>query len=157
MNDERRRDALPDLGAQLRPVLAEVPPAIWPRLVAQLERAAADRYDAWASSCGDEAQRAGLRACAAREREVASRIEAAFPAHPEEQRYMSATVPKIAAAYAAVMADHPVDDQYAIQAAAERNGAAFWRSVAGSAPAAREVLEACARLEEASAEFLERL
>jgi hypothetical protein len=57
------------------------------------------------------------------------------------------------------LAERPVNEQYAIQAAAERRVAAFWRFLAssGSDGSVRETLRSCAELEELSAEFLEAL
>ena len=52
---------LPDLGGQLRPLIQALPPGIQPRLMARLERAAADRYRAWAAACLDPAAAEGLR------------------------------------------------------------------------------------------------
>ena len=149
---------LPDVGAQLRPLVESVPPEVRPRLIARLERVAGERYQAWAADCGDAVQAAGLRECAAREHEVARRVEALFPAHPDEGRLFAAAVPKVAEAYRVVMAERPVREQWAIQAAAERAGAAFWRTVAASVPdgSMRRELEGCAELEELSAIFLER-
>ena len=150
---------LPDLGAQVRPLLQAVPPRVQPRLVAELERAAADRYEVWAAQCWDEAQANGLRECADREREVARRVEALVAPEPHEARHFRESLPRIAAAYDAALANRPVTEQYAIQAAAERRGAAFWRALAASLPDPpdREVLAICAGLEERSAESLEGL
>ena len=47
---------LPDLGAQVRPLIQVLPRTIQPRLMAELERAAAERYQVWAASCTDPAQ-----------------------------------------------------------------------------------------------------
>jgi len=71
---------------------------------------------------------------------------------------MEALAP-IADAYRAAMAERPAAEQYAIQAAAERSGAAFWRAVASEASdaRAREAFESCAELEERSAAFLEQI
>ena len=100
-----------------------------------------------------------MRACVAREDEVARRIEAAFPAPPDEQRHIGSVLPQIAEAYRAALAGRPLTTQYAIQAAAECRGAAFWRALASSTSDAsvRETLITCAQLEECSAEFLEAL
>ena len=59
----------------------------------------------------------------------------------------------------AIFADRPLAEQFAIQAAGERLGAATWRALAGLRPdeVGREALLACAPLEEASALFLESL
>jgi hypothetical protein len=149
---------LPDVGAQLRPLVESVPPEIRPRLVAQLERVAGERYQAWAADCPNAVQAAGLRECAARENEVARRVEALFPSRPDEGRHFATAVPKVVEAYRIAMAERPVREQWAIQAAAERSGAAFWRTVAASVPdgSMRKELEGCAELEELSAVFLER-
>ncbi|MGH7353822.1 MAG: hypothetical protein ACRELS_04490, partial [Candidatus Rokuibacteriota bacterium] len=68
-------------------------------------------------------------------------------------------VPRIGEAYRLAMAHRPVSEQYAIQAAAERRGAACWRALASSLTDApvRETLLSCGGLEERSAEFLEGL
>lgn len=150
---------LPDLAGQVRPLIQMLPVTVQPRLMATLERAAAGRYRAWAVACSEPAQGEGLRACATREEEVAARIEMAFPAPPDEQRHIASVLPQIAEAYRAALAQRPVTTQYAIQAAAERRGAAFWRALASSMSDAsvRETLFTCAQLEERSAEFLEAI
>jgi hypothetical protein len=127
--------------------------------MATLERAAADQYPAWAGVCPEPAQAEGLRACAAREEEVAARIDVVFPSQPDEQRHIAGFLPQIAEAYRSALAQRPVIAQYAIQAAAERRGAAFWRTLATSIADAsvREILSACAQLEERSADFLEAI
>jgi hypothetical protein len=149
---------LADLGGQLRPLIQALPPGIQPRLMARLERAAADRYRAWAAACLDPAAE-GLRACAGREEEVAARVETLYPPQLDELRYFSEALPTITEAYRSALAERPVNEQYAIQAAAERRGAAFWRFLASSEAdgSVRETLRSCAELEELSAEFLEAL
>ena len=149
--------SLPDVAAAIGPLVQAVPSAVRPRLMATLERAAGDRYDAWAAVSDDAALAGGLRACAAREREVASRAEALFAAAPDERTHIGSAVPGIVAAYASAMANRPMSEQLAIQAAAERRGAEFWRAVAAAMRDARvgEGLEACAVLEEENARFLE--
>jgi len=151
--------SLPDLGGQVRLLIQTLPAGVQPRIMATLERAAAHQYRAWAGACPEPAQAEGLRACAAREEEFAARIEMAFPSQPDEQRHIGGVLPQIAEAYRSALAQRPVTAQYAIQAAAERRGAAFWRTLASSIPDAsvREILSACAQLEERSAEFLEAL
>lgn len=148
---------LPDLVEQLRPLIETLPLAIQPRLLAMLERGAAERYRAWAAACADAPRAEGLRACAAREEEIAARAERIFPAQPGEEQQISTVLPEIAKLYRAALAQRPVLDQYAIQAAAERRGAALWRSFAAALAdaAVREALLTCATLEERSAEFLE--
>ena len=148
---------LPDVGSLIRPLVEALPPAVQPRLIAKLEQAAADRYDAWATVSGDPAEADGLRACARREREIAAQVERVVRLQPEEQRQCAEALPGIAAAFGAAMGDRPLREQYAIQAAAERSGAAFWRAVATMVPeaSARAVFAKCAELEEESAAFLE--
>ncbi len=119
--------SLPDLGGQVRPLIQTLPVAVQPRIMATLERTAADRYRTWAGVCPEPVQAEGSRACAAREEEVAARIEMAFPSQPDEQRHIGGVLPQIAEAYHSALAQRPVIAQYAIQAAAERRGAAFWR------------------------------
>ena len=151
--------SLPDLGGQVRPLIQTLPVGVQPRIMATLERAAADRYRTWAGVCPEPVEAEGLRACAAREEEVAACIERAFPSQPDEQRHIGSVLPQIAEAFRSAMAQRPVIEQYAIQAAAERRGAAFWRTHASSIPDAsiRETLSVCAQLEERSAEFLEAI
>lgn len=150
---------LPDLGGQLRPLIQALPLGIQPRLMAHLERAAADRYRAWAAACLQPASAEGLRACAGREEEVAARVESLYPPQPDELRYFSEALPTIAETYRSALAERPVNEQYAIQAAAERRGAALWRSLSSSVAdgTVRETLRSCAELEELSADFLETL
>jgi len=150
---------LPDLGGQLRPLIQALPLAIQPRLMARLERTAADRYRARAAACLDPATAEGLRACAGREEEVASRVETRYPPQLDELRHFREALPTIAEAYHSALAERPVNEQYAIQAAAERRGAAFWRFLTSSVAdgSVRETLHRCAELEERSAEFLEAL
>jgi hypothetical protein len=150
---------VPDLGGQVRPLIQALPVDVQPRLMATLERVAADRYRAWAGACPEPVDADGLRACAAREEEVAARIEMAFPPQPDEQRHIGGVLPQIAEAFRSAMVQRPVIAQYAIQAAAERRGAAFWRTLAASIADAsvREVLSDCAELEERSAAFLEAI
>ena len=94
-------EGLPDLAGRVRPLIQMLPLAVQPRLMATLERAAADRYRAWAVACSEPTQGEGLRACAAREEEVATRIEMAFPETPDEQRHIGSVLPQIAEAYRA--------------------------------------------------------
>ena len=150
---------LPDLGELIRPLIEGLPPGIQPRLIAELERVAGKRYQAWAAACAEPAQAEGLRECALREEEVARRVESLFALQPGDEHPFDDALPKIEAAYRAAMAGRPVNEQYAIQAAAERRGAAVWRSLAPSLAdaSARETLFSCAELEERSAAFLEAL
>ena len=150
---------LPDVGELLRPLLEALPVAIQPRLLAQLERGAAERYRAWANTCPRVRQADGLRACAAREEEIATHVERIFPSQPDELRLISEALPEIAKVYSGAFVQRPLAEQYAIQAAAERRGAAVWRALAAplTDTPVRVTLLACAGLEEKSAQFLESL
>jgi hypothetical protein len=86
-------------------------------------------------------------------------VETLYPPQLDEPRYFSEALPTITEAYRSALAERPVNEQYAIQAAAERRGAAFWRFLASSGAdgPVRETLRTCATIEELSAEFLEGL
>ena len=151
--------ALPDIGAVLRPLLATVAPREVPLLLAIAERMAADRYRGWADAVSDPAARAGMLACAAREDEIATRVEAAHPDAAAVQERLRIAHPELAAINAEIFAGRPLAEQLAIQAGGERLGAATWRALAAACPdpVVREAFLACAPLEEASAVFLESL
>jgi hypothetical protein len=151
--------ALPDIGAILRPLLARIAAEERPLLLAIAERMAAERYRRWAAEVGDVAKRAGLLACAAREDEIASRVEAVYPDAAAVQARLRAAHPDLAALNDRIFAGRPLREQYAIQAAGERLGAVTWRALAPtrSDEVGRAAFLACAPLEEASADFLESL
>jgi hypothetical protein len=148
---------LPDLGERLRPLIECLPEPVRPRLLAILERRAGERYRLWAAECGDAERAAGLRACGAREDEIGDLVEGLFPPQPGEREQMAAVLPQIAEAARDLFVGRPLMDQFAIQAAGERRGAAVWRDLAAGEgdPARHDVLLRCARLEEESAELLE--
>jgi len=150
---------IPNFGELLAPWIGRVPEGLVPLFLAGLERGAAGRYRGWADACGDAEQRKGLLACADREDEIATRVEALFPADAEARARVEAPLPDARRAYLGVFEPLPVRDQYRVQADAERQGAAAWRSLAAAHPeaAVREVLEGCALLEEESAAFLDGL
>jgi len=152
-------DELPDLTAVLASVLQRVPAEHRPLLIAFAERLAAARYRGWAAQCADDRQRADLLACARREEEIASRIEALDPASARIQRDILAANPDLEEINRALFADRPLRQQLTLQARGERLGAATWRAFASAAPdaAVRETLLACARLEEDSAAVLEAI
>ena len=79
---------LPDLAEVLGRVLQRVPLAEQPLLVALAERLAAERYRGWAEE--DPAHAAGLLACAAREEEIARRVEGLYPDHESTTRQLLA-------------------------------------------------------------------
>jgi len=150
---------LPDVGAILGPVIASIAPAERPLFLAVAERLAAERYRRWAGEVDEPERRAGLLACAAREDEIASRVEAVFPDAAAVQGRLRAAHPELVTVAAEIFGGRPVAEQFAIQAAGERAGAAAWRALAAAVPEgpARQAFLACAPLEEASAAYLESL
>ncbi len=150
---------LPDIGAVLAPLLERVAPDERALLIAIAERMAAERYRTWAAQVDDPNVRAGLLACAAREDEIASRVEALYPDAPAAQARVRAALPELPTVNAALFAGRPLAEQFAIQATGERLGAATWRALAAFRTDAvgRGALLGCAPLEEASAQFLESL
>jgi hypothetical protein len=151
--------ALPNVAQLLGPLLQRVPAPQRPLLLAIAERLAAERYRGWAELAGSAEERARFLACAAREEEIAGRIEGLVSDAAGQQRAILAANPDLAELNRAVFEGRPLAQQLAIQAAGERAGAALWRSFAGTArsEAERAVYLACVRLEEESALFLESL
>jgi len=142
----------------LAPIMGDLAPAEQPAFVALAERIAAGRYRAWAEQAKDDASRAPLLACAQREEEIASRVEAVTPDAAAIQARVEADHPDVAQAYLGLFTGLALDAQLALQAQAERTGAATWRAFAANAdPARAEVFHACAALEEESAATLEAL
>jgi hypothetical protein len=150
---------LPDIGEALAPVLARVAPEHHPLLVALAERLAAERYRAWADAPANAAHAADLRACASREEDIATRVEALYPDAPTVQRDIRAGSPDIDEINRTLFAGRPFAEQFTIQARGERLGAATWRALASreTEPRRRQVLLSCAGLEEASAMVLEAI
>jgi len=148
---------LPSIGEALGPLLLAVPRERQPLLIALAERMAAERYRAWAATVGDAAFSTALLACAAREEEIAQRVEALYADAASGQRELLARHPELESLNRSLFAGRPLADQFRIQATGERLGAATWRAFAGGTPdaAAGAVFLACALLEEESATVLE--
>jgi hypothetical protein len=148
---------IPNFGVLLGPAIRQVPERSRPAFLALLERGAADRYRHWASRVADAAE--GLSACAEREDAIARRVDALFPAPEDDHAVIERAFPIARDAYYGVFEGLPLLDQLRIQANAERQGAAAWRSLAAGQPetSVREALEACAVLEETSADHLDAL
>ena len=68
-------DSIPNLAEIFRPALERVALEQRPLLIALAERLAADRYRGWANAASAESVRTQLLACAAREQDLASRLE----------------------------------------------------------------------------------
>src|SRR5262249_21183085 len=97
--------------------------------------------------------------CAAREEDIAARVEALYPDAAAIQRDILNATPEIDEINRTLFAGRPLADQLRIQAAGERLGAATWRAFARreAETARRDVLLACAVLEEESAAVLEAI
>jgi hypothetical protein len=148
---------LPDIGQALAPLLQRVPIEQRPLLVAAAERLAAERYRSWARSVTEPDRKASLLACADREEEIARRVEALYPDVESLTRNILARVPELTNVNRSLFAPYAIEQQFRIQAAGERLGAATWRSFAkhSTDPRTAEVFAGCAPLEEESALVLE--
>jgi NAD(P)-dependent dehydrogenase (short-subunit alcohol dehydrogenase family) len=150
---------LPTVAEVIAPILLRVPAERQPLLIAIAERRAAARYRGWAADMADETRRAELLACATREEEIATRVEALYPDAATIQRDMLAANPDLEEVNRTLFAGRPLLQQFVIQAEGERLGAATWRAFArrDDMPGARPVFLACAELEERSAVVLEAI
>ena len=149
---------VPNFGELLAPYIGSVPPEAVPAFLARLERTAAERYRMWAEAVPEHAE--GLLACAAREDDIADRAEQLYPATEAEQvTAMEAAIGPAKDTYYRVFGELSPIEQMTIQANAERQGAAAWRAMIEdeSDPAACSTLEEMARIEEASADYLDTL
>jgi hypothetical protein len=150
--------SIPDFGELLAPQIGSVPEDAVPAFLARLERSAAQRYRDWALQLPGHAQ--GLLQCARREDDIATRIDGLYPATRADQlAAIEAAIGPAVDSYYRVFSNLTTIQQLAVQANAERQGAAAWRAMLDDAAdsSAREVLEQCARTEEASADFLDAL
>ncbi len=143
----------------LGPIVARFPRPEQPAFVALAERLAAKRYRGWAEQVKAPEARRALLDCADREEEIAARVEARIDGVEAIQGRIAAEHPDLAARYGDLFGDASLAEQLAIQAEAERVGAATWRAFAEDDPVSEraEEFRACARLEEESAEVLEGL
>lgn len=149
---------IPNFGKVLSPLFADLPPQVMPAFLARLERIAASRYRLWAAAAPAWADE--LLACADREDEIAERVLALFPIDADTAATLDLRVPGAREQYAALFEPYSVRDQLTMQAAAERQGAAAWRSVSaipGLSAAALRELAHCSALEEATAAVVDAL
>jgi hypothetical protein len=149
----------PSIIGMLGPIIAAYPPDEQRIFAALGERVAAGRYHAWAESVKDAGQRDILLRCAAREQDIAGRVEALHPNAAAVQKTISQNHPDLENQYRGMFENISLPDQFAMQAEAERAGAAAWRAFAAacSNPEESEALLACAPLEEANANDLEQI
>jgi hypothetical protein len=148
---------IPNFGALLGKFIGAISPAGRPAFLAGLEREAAARYRGWAEAAPGES--GGLLACAAREDEIADRIEARFAMSEADRAAAEKNLPEARKLYSEVFEGLTLRDQLTIQANAERQGAQAWRGILDGAQdeAIREVLRGCAALEEETADYLDTL
>ena len=147
----------PSIARILSSVIERIAPAQRPLFIALAERLAAERYRRWAREAEGPARRE-LLACAAREEDIAGRVEALYPDAAALQQRLRADHPEIDEVNESIFAGRPLEEQFAIQAQGERAGAAEWRTFAQAGDAtARGTFLACAELEEQSAAYLESL
>ncbi len=147
---------LPNIADLVGPLLQSVAREERPLLIAIAERMAAERYRQWAEAVESGPLRSELRACADREEEIASRVEALHPGAAATQAELLANQPDLRDVNRSIFADRPLRDQFTIQAQGERVGASTWRAFAKHAqPSAQKVFLECAELEEKSAAVLE--
>jgi catechol 2,3-dioxygenase-like lactoylglutathione lyase family enzyme len=148
---------LPNLGEALTPIFNRLTPDERPVFVALAERLSAVRYRSWAAEPTLAAHRAALLACAAREEEIAGRVEALFAGAEAMQREIRARNPELGDINRDLFAGRPVVEQMAIQSSGERIGMATWQLLAAQEKDAsrRQTLLSCVPLEEESARALD--
>ena len=146
---------VPDFKELLAPFIAQVPEPHLPNFLALLERGAAQRYRAWAHDMPEHTE--GLLKCAQREDEIAETVNGLFPIDDEMAATIAEPLPQARDTYSSAFSNLDLHDQLALQAAAERQGAAAWRRMLDdeSDPEKRARLQHCALLEEASAAYIE--
>jgi len=128
-------------------------------IIALLERGSADRYRKWASRTQDGARAQGLHECARREDEIAALVHERFAAVIAEPADLKMLLGVIQKEVGELFGGRTDEEQYRIQAIAERGGEGLWKGLAGGERdrATRDVLLRCADLEAKSAEYLESL
>jgi hypothetical protein len=149
---------VPDFATLLADHIGSVPEEAVPAFLALLERTAAERYRIWAQAVPEHAE--GLLRCAAREDDIADRVEQVLPATaPELLAAMNRAIGPARDTYYEVFSGLTPVEQMVIQANAERQGAAAWRAMIAqqSDEVIQAVLEQCAEIEEVSADYLDAL
>ncbi len=145
--------------ARIRPLFEGRPRGQLLYLAAMLESAAASRYREWAAGAGREDLARGLRACAEREDDIAATIRRNFDAELEQPDDSGALMQGLFREVAESSNGRSIEEQYLLQAAAERAGELLWKNLAAAEPdeATKAVFLKCAELEAASAVYLENL
>jgi len=146
---------IPRFGELLQEHLSSVPPQAYPYLLSQLERTAAARYRGWAEAVPEH--REGLLACAAREDEIADRVEAMFPPSPEHRALVDGVLPAARDVYYAAFDGYSPLEQMTIQADAEKQGAGAWQNLKAAYPEHGEALDRLSAIELESAAYLDEV
>ena len=100
----------PNFAAILGPAIEAVSEPARPALLALLERGAAARYRQWAFE--DPASAQQFEACAAREEQIADRVDPLFPLNPVQEKEVRAAVPLATSAYLAIFDGLPLKEQW---------------------------------------------
>lgn len=146
---------VPDFGELLAEHLTSVPGEALPFLLSQLERTAAARYRGWADDVPEH--REGLLVCAAREDDIADRVEELFPPSDEHRDLVLTVIPAARQTYYTVFEGLPAVQQMTIQANAERQGANAWQGLLEVYPEHADALNALSEIELQSADYLDEL
>ncbi len=144
----------PNFGELLAPFILAVPEQAIPNFLALLERGAAQRYREWADMMPEH--KSALLGCSQREDEIADIVQGLFPIDDAMQADIEKSLPAARDAYYSVFSNMPVENQLAIQADAELQGAAAWRGMIdeNTAESLAESLQRCSMLEETSSACL---
>ncbi len=146
---------IPNFGELLAEHLGGVPQEAYPYLLSQLERTAADRFRGWADDV--PAHREGILACAAREDEIADKVEAMFPPSDEHRELVAGIIPNAKATYYTAFENYTPVEQMTIQANAERQGAGAWQTLKALYPERADEMDELSAIEISSAEYLDEL
>ncbi len=144
---------IPNFGELLAEHLSAVPAEAYPYLLSQLERTAASRYREWADAV--PSHRDGIMQCAAREDEIADRVEALFPPSAEHRALVADIIPKAKATYYSAFEPYTPVEQMTIQANAERQGANAWQTIKAAHPELATELDQLSQIELTSADYLD--
>lgn len=144
---------IPKFGELLAEHLGGVPAEAYPYLLSQLERTAADRYREWAAAV--PSHRDGILECAAREDEIADRVEAMFPPSAEHRALVAEIIPNAKATYYSAFEPYTTVEQMTIQANAERQGANAWQTLKAAYPDMAAELDELSSIELKSADYLD--
>jgi hypothetical protein len=144
---------------RVRPLVADLPLGERLFVVALLESQSAERYRQWAAGAADPDLARGFAECGEREDRIADAIRAKFAAIVKQPDAFGALAQKLQAEVVAVFGGRTSEEQFQIQAGAERGGEQLWADLAANEQdaGAKQVFLECASLEAASAAFLESL